>query len=801
VPPILDDVRYGFRLLMKSPGAAAVAVLALGIGIGANTASFVSLRAMVLRPLPFKDLNRIVTLWETPAKSRAVRDSVSPANFLDWKEQTRSYQHLAAYRWWDVNLTGVDDPERLQGYAVSPEFFPLFAMAPELGRGFSRSEAEPGHDQVVVLSHGFWQRRFASDPHALGRTVMLDGRAFTVVGVMPEDFDFPLATDVWAPLAFSTADRAERGARYLQVLGKLKPGVPIDQARAELATVAARLERQYARTNQDRGAQVVRLLDLTNFMTDRFVIILMCSSTFVLLLACANVANIQLSRSTARAKELAVRAALGAGRWRIARQLLIESLLVSLAGGVVAVCFAVWDTGSQRAYIPAQVYKWVAGLRLLRVDGDIVAFTLLTAVVTGLLCGLASAIQASRGKNLSEALKQGGRTSSSERHVLRNVLVVAEVALAVVLLVGAGLMVKAFNRMAASNPGYNPANVLSMGIALQESRYPTPAQQRSFYEQLRSRLETAPAVRTASISGDTGAATGFQVEGRPAPESSESVPYVTSVSADYFRTMELPLHRGRPIGIQDGADAPRVAVIGEEVARRYWRMRGEDPVGSRIRLKGSQSPWLTVVGVAGDVKDWFGNNPIPLVYTSFSQDPQRGALVLLRTSGDPLKVAPAARAEVLKLDRAQPVYDVKSVEQDLADRMSGVRISAIWMMGTAIFALILAVSGTYAVIAYSAAQRTQEMGVRLALGAAPRDVLRLVVGQAVKLAAIGLAVGLPLALALSRLMSSAVQDVVALDWTVFAGLTLLILAAAALAGYMPARRAAAVDPLTALRSD
>jgi len=801
---LFDDIRYGIRLLAKTPGAAAVAVLALGIGIGVNTAAFISLKAMVLRPLPFKDLNRIVTLWETPAKSRtrADRDSVAAANFLDWKEQARSYQHLAAYRWWDVNLTGVDDPERLQGYAVSPEFFSLLGMAPELGRGFARAEAEPGHDQVVVLGHGFWQRRFASDRKVVGRTVTLDGRVFTVVGVMPEDFDFPLATDVWAPLALTPQERSERGVRDLAVMGRLKPGVSVDQARAELSTVSERLAQQYPQTNHGRDAQIWRLLDVTNEMTDRFVIILMCSSTFVLLLACANVANIQLARSTARAKELAVRAALGATRWRISRQLLIEALLVALAGGALAVCLAYWDVGSMNARIPAEVFKWVAGLREIKVDGLVIAFALGASIVTGLLCGLGSVFQARGQSNANEALKQGGRTgASADRHKLRNTLVVVEVAMAMIQLVGAGLMVKTFGRMATTNPGYNPANLLTMSTTLQETRYPEVSQQRSFYENLREQLGTAPAVRAATIRGAARGMTGFQVEGRPAPESSESLPSVVPVGADYFRTMELPVRQGRPIEARDGAETQPVVVVSEDVARRYWTARGENPLGARIRLNGPQSPWLTVIGVSGDVRDWFSQNAIPRVYTSFVQGPARTAEILMRTHGDPLQAVPAARVEIGKLDRSQPVYEVKSVEQEIADQMSGVRMSAQSMAIYAVLALVLALSGTYAVIAYSAARRTQEMGVRLALGAAPDDVLKLVVGHAVRLAAIGLAIGLPSAIVLTRVMSSAVQGVVALDWTVFAGFTLLLVASAALAGYVPARRAAAVDPVTALRCE
>jgi putative ABC transport system permease protein len=797
-----DDIRYGFRLLLKSPGATAIAVLALGIGIGVNTAAFISLKAMVLRPLPFQDLNRIVTLWETPAKSRTERDSVSAANFLDWKEQVHSYQHVAAFRWWDVNLTGVDDPERLQGYAVTPEFFSLLGMAPELGRSFARAEAEPGHDQVVVLGHGFWQRRFASDRRVVGRTVTLDGRVFTVVGVMPEDFDFPLATDVWAPLALSPQERSERGVRNLQVMGRLKPGVSLNEARAELSTVATRLEGQYPLSNKGRAATILRLLDVTNEMTDRFVIILMCSSTFVLLLACANVANIQLARSTARAKELAVRAALGASRWRISRQLLIEALLVALAGGALAVCLAYWDVGTMNMRVPAEVRKWVAGLREIKVDGPVIAFALVASLVTGLLCGLGSVFQSWGQGNVNEALKQGGRTAASaDRHKLRNTLVVVEVAMAMIQLVGAGLMVKTFGRMATTSPGYNPANLLTMSTTLPETRYPDAAQQRSFYDNLRERLETAPAVRAASIRGAGRSMTGFEVEGRPAPESSESLPSVMPVGADYFRTMEQPVRHGRPIEARDGADTQPVAVVSEEVARHYWTTRGENPVGARIRLNGPQSPWLTVVGVAGDEREWFRDIPISRVYTSFSQGPGRTAEILVRTHGDPLKAVPAARAEIGKLDRSQPVYEVKSVEQNLADQMSGVRISAQSMAIYAVLALVLALSGTYAVIAYSAARRTQEMGVRLALGAAPRDVLKLVVGQAVRLALAGLAIGLPAAILLTRVMSSAVLGVVALDWTVFAGFTLLLVASAALAGYVPARRAAGVDPVTALRCE
>jgi putative ABC transport system permease protein len=803
MPGIISDVRYGVRMLAKSPAATAVAVLALGLGIGANSSMFTLLRSMVLRPLPFSDMDQVVALSETTSNNRSQRYPVSPANFLDWKEQAKSFRQLAAYRWWDVNLTGVSDPERLQGYAVSPEFFPLLGMAPQLGRSFSASEAQPGRDEVVVLSNGFWKRRFAADPAVIGRTLSLEGRAFTVIGIMPEEFDFPLATDLWAPLAFTPQERSQRGVRSLSVIGRLKPEISLSQARAAMDTIAAGLDRRYVDTNEHRGVDVVRVIELTNPVTDRFIMVLMAAASFVLLLACANVANLQLARSASRSKELAVRAALGASRWRIARQLLVEAVLVSLAGGVLASFLAVANIARMRTAIPAQVYKWVAGLRNMEVDATVLGFTFASAVFAGIFCGLGAALQAARKRDLNDALKEGGRSSAAgaDRGALRKALVIAEVALAMVLMVGAGLMVKAFRHIAQSSPGYNPSHLLTMRISLQEVRYPAAPQQRVFYDNLRRRLDALPEVVAAAMEGGQSEAAAFSVEGRPASETSANLPIVVPVTPGYFRAMGMPVLRGRPFGEQDSAESQPVAVLSKEVARRYWEEHGANPVGSRIRLGGPESQWLAVVGVAGEVKDWFGNKSIPLVYTAFAQAPQRSASVLMRTRGNPLQLAAAARAEVLSLDRNQPVYDLKTMESDLSDRMSGVKSSADSMAVFAAIALILSASGTYAVIAYSVARRSHEMGIRVALGARPQDVLRLVVGQALRLALGGLAIGLPTAYGLSRLMSSAVYGVVTLEWTVFIGFTLLLAASAALAGYLPARRAASVDPAVALRAE
>jgi putative ABC transport system permease protein len=795
---MLADIRLGFRVLVKSPGATAIAVLALALGIGANAMMFVSLRALVLRPLPYPRLDEIVTVWGTAGKTSSQRDAVSPADFLDWREQAHSFRELAAYRGWEVNLTGVADPERLQGCTVSPGFFHVLGMRPQLGRTFSKSEAEPGNDAVAVLSYGFWKSHFAGASDVASRRIFLDGRSFTVIGVMPEDFDFPLATDVWAPLAFTPGERADRAGRTLQVIGRLAPGVSLAQARAEMTGLAARLDRQYPDTNSGRSAALFGMLELTNQGTDRFVTVLMAAASFVLLLACANVANMHLARSAGRMKETAIRAALGGTRRRIARQLLVESLLVSLAGGAMAMILCVW-TDAWRTQVPQEVYRWVAGMRTLRFDGGALLYIAAVAILTGLLCGVGSALHASSPVGMNERLKQGGRSSVTGRHGLRRFLVGAEVALAMVLLTGAGLMVQTFRRMAQTDLGYDPSHLLTMRVALQSTARPGPSEWRSFYEGLRARLEAQPGVVAAAIEGDSTGTTEFTIEGRPQTERSASVPWVRTVSPGYFRAMGIPVRQGRAIDLRDGPDAPGVILLSESVARRYWNRPGEAALGGRVRIGGPQAAPLTVIGITGDVRHWFMNDPQPLAYVSFRQQPNRSAQVLTRTHGDPIAAAGMARAEVRALDPNQPVYDLRSMEQQLADQMSGVRTAAVYMTAFAAFALILAATGTYGVVSYMVSQRTQEMGVRMALGAYPSQVLRMVIGQSLRLCAAGLAVGLAAAYWLMRAMSSAVYGVVVLDWTVFAGFALLLAAAAALAGYIPARRAAATDLISALR--
>ncbi|MGA2325496.1 MAG: ABC transporter permease [Bryobacteraceae bacterium] len=801
---LLRDFRYGLRMLLKSPGATTVAVLALALGIGVNTSCFTWVNALVLHPLAYPDQGGIMTVWETIPKVRAERDAVAPANFFDWREQSRSFEHLAAYRPWDASLTGIGDPERIQACRVSPDFFALLGLKPLAGRTFARDEAEPARDGVVVVSQSFWRNRLGSAADALGKTVSLDDRRYTVVGVMPDDFDYPLATEIWAPLSLSGEEKNQRAIHNLAVLGRLKPQTSVAQARAEMAAIARRIEQQYPQTNEARGVAVVPLRELINDVTDRFVLFLLGAAAFVLLLACANIANLQLARATARQKEMAIRAALGAGRVSIARQLVAENILVALLGGGLGLVLSSWNLDWTMSRIPPVVLRFVAGMKTIRIDAGVALFTLTASLAAGVLVALPAVFQLLRPKtavDLNQALQEGGRSSSSAPagNRLRNALVVFEVSLALVLLVGAGLMVGTFRRLLTFNAGYNPKNLLTMGIALPASKYRENPQVTAFYDRVLQALETIPEVKAAGASGWVGTTGGLSIEGRPEPRPGEPQPQVQAVSEHYFQAMQLPVLRGRSISRQDGAESPRVVVLSETVAHHYWP--GSNPIGQRIKLGDSRSPWLTVIGVSGDLKNWFNSEPMPAAYVPFFQAPQASMRVLMRTAADPMRMANAARAQVRAVDKSQPVYDVKSMEQSVAEQTSGVGAAATSMTNYAAIALLLAITGIYAVISYSVARRTHEIGVRIALGAGQGDVLKMVVGQASRMAGLGLAIGIPVAYVLARIMSSVLYNVVALDLGTFVGFTALLGASALLASYLPARRAARVDAMVALRHE
>ncbi len=703
-----------------------------------------------------------------------------------------------------MNLTGLGDPERVQAFQVSPEYFAVLGMKPQQGRIFRADEAEPGHGFIVVVSHGFWQRHLASAPDALGRTVALNGQKYTIAGIMPSNFNFPLATDIWTPLVMTPAQKDDRTTRSLAVMGRLKDGVPVGQARAELTMLARRLEKLHPETNEGRSALITPILELTNNVTDSFSAILMATASFVLLLACANVANLQLARIMSRQREMAVRKAMGASRVRIIRQLVVENVAIALVAGVLGLALAAWNLSYMDSAIPPLVRKWVAGFDSMHIDVPVVLFTMAASVVAGILCALPSFLQITSRRSVvdvSEALKESSRGSSAggNRSRMRNSLAVAEVALALVLLVAAGLMVRTFQRMLTVNCGFNPNHLLTLQIALPDSTYRTPVQITAFYDRLLRNLQTTPDVKAAGASADSGGADAVYIEGRAEPRPGEPRPFIRTVAGQYFTAFGLPIIAGRAITQQDGKDSPAVVVVSETVAHHYWP--NGDALGQHIRLKKDGSRWLTVVGVCGDVKDWFTSTSVPLAYTPFSQAPSPAMQVLARTAGDPDDMISAVRAALRDVDRNQPMFEVESMQEFINEQTSGVRAAAVSMSTYAVIALLLAVTGIYASISYSVAQRTHEIGVRMALGAASRDVLKMTLMQSVGIAALGLGIGVPIAFTLMKVMSSLLYNVVLMEPLVFALLTAILAASAILAGYIPARRAAGIDPITALREE
>jgi putative ABC transport system permease protein len=808
---IWQDLRYGARMLLKNSGFTLIAVITLGLGIGANTAIFSLTNALLLRPFDFQDLDRLVVVSGTMPQQDGRFYRVAPADFADLRRQQTVFADLAAYRQSNSNLTGVGEPERVQNYGVTTGFFRMLGGEAALGRTFLPEEEQVGRAQVAVLSYDLWQRRFGADSKIVGTTVSLDGQAHTVIGVMPERFDFPKPVEVWTPLALSDQTWNDRQDRSLSVVARLKAGVELAQARAEVEALAQRLVGQYPQTNVGRGA-TVRLLrrSISSEYNDTIISLLMAAVGFVLLIACVNIANMQLARGAARTREMAVRAALGAGRLALVRQLLIESLLLGLLGGLCGLLVSFWFMDFIRGGLPLDLVRYISGWEHIRLNERVLLFTIVISVASSVICGLVPALQASN-PNLNETLKEGGRSANANagRQRLRQALIVAEVALALILLVGSGLMVKGFARLTErQQQGFDPRQVLTLRTTLPPSRYPEGHQIAAFQRQARERIAALPGVESASSASflpgdDNWDETQFHIEAQPAPPPGQArVITCQKVSADYFRTVRIPIVKGRAFSANDGENAPRVAVISEALARRYFP--NEDPLGRRIKPGAAESvaPWYTVVGVAGDISRFmFDRETQPQLYLPNQQFPDRGSYFIVRTYGEPLSAVSAVRAQFAALDDKLPLYEIKSHEQVITDDMAGMRLATALMAVFGVLALVLAGVGVYGVMAYAVSQRTHEIGVRMALGAQSRDVLRLIVGQSLKLAVLGLSIGLPVALVLGKLMAGALFGVVALDALTFVGFTLLLTGVALLAGYLPARRAAQVDPLIALRCE
>ena len=803
---LIQDLRYGLRMLAKNPGFTAIAIVTLALGLGANSVVFSNVNVMLLRPFPFKDLSRVVAVYETAGTSNQDSVAVAPANLRDWSQENHAFERLAAVHGWDVNRTGEELPERLEGAQVSADLFPLLGVAPELGRTLDVRDFEPGHSSVVVLGYGYWQEHLAGDRGIVGKSLLLNRRSFVVVGVMPEEFDFPIGNQIWAPLDLTLAEQANRTDHYLQVIGRMKPHTTLAEGQADLAAIAARLAAAYPETNKGHSVRVQNLVEEFTTGSRQFLLVLMGAAAFVLLLACANVANLQLARASARAKEMAVRLALGAGRWDIARTLIVENLLVAFAGGLAGLLLTSWGLDLARRSAPPFIVQHVIGLKHLGVDWRVVAFTLGVATLTGILISLAPLLQITHA-GVVETLKEGGRgTSAGARgSAVRSTLVVSEVALALVLLVGAGLMVKGFRALANAYPGFDRTHVLTFRIAL-PSGYREPAQIRNFYQELVQKVQTLPGVECAatvssipsSWSWDSLEYSGDGLA--PQAPGEMRIAVGESITPDYFRVMHIPVLHGRVFSDKDGPESERVAIVSESLARRNWP--GENPIGKHIRLgrENSNQPPLAIVGIVGDVKQSpFSKEVRPTTYTPFAQSEEAATSIVVRTAGDPIAMAPAAWAMVRSIDPDLPAFDMRTLAQIISDSLSGVENASRMMIVFGIVALVLAAAGVFAVMAYSVTQRTHEIGVRLALGAQHTDIYRMVVGYATRLAMMGLVVGVPCALGLSFLFSSAVFGVLDIDVLTFGGLTILLVLVALGAAIIPARRATKVDPMVALR--
>ena len=802
---LLQDVRYGIRMLMKNPGVTALAVLALALGIGANAAIFSVADALLLRPEPFPNLGRLVLVFNRVAPVTA-ENSMYAADYEVIRTQSKSFDEIAAYAPDPANLTGQGDPEQVEIARVTTGFFDVLGVQPMLGRGFSVEEGTPGREQEAVLSYGLWQSKFGSDPKIIGKEAHINGRSYTITGVMGKDFEYPTATQLWMPIAFTAADKMDRENNYLFPVGLLRRGVSVSQASAELGAIGERLAREFPKRNGKLGIRVARFRTYaTDEMTHDFMLLLLGAVGFVLLIACANVANLQLARVAGREREIAVRAALGASRWRVVRQLLTESVILALAGAGAGLLLAQWAIGLTVNYIPPEISQYVAGWNRIALDWRVVAYTVAIAVLAGIIAGLAPALGHSR-PDLSDALKEGGRGGSGRAsHRLRSVLVVAEVAASLVLLVGAGLLVKGFRALLDANQRFEPQSLLTMNIALPKDKYPDQARRAAFYQQALAQMSAIPGVDSASLAtnvpdSDNFSYHPFTAEGKTHTSDLRHIALAESISPNYFRTLHLPLVRGREFTDADGANSQRVAIINHAMAERYWP--GEDAIGKQIKQgqPETKAPWQTIVGIVADAK----YNPYlqavdGVVYSPYAQHADGYEAFLVRTKGDSLSFVPAVRAKIRTVDAQQPIYEPKTLARLTYEELIGISFIAAMMGVLGFIALVLAASGVYGVMAHSVTERTHEIGVRLALGAQPKQVLRWIAARGIRLAVSGLGIGLLLAFALARLLASLLFGVSATDPVIFVGVPVMLAAVAVAACYLPARRAMRVDPMVALR--
>ncbi len=808
IADLRQDVRYGLRMLIKNPAFTTIAVLALALGIGANSAIFSVVNTLLLRPLPYKNPGQLVVIWESAAHLGFPKNTPSPANFLDWQKQATLFEGMAAFAERSFNLTGVGEPERLDGRRVSANLFDLLGVKPVLGRNFVPDEDKPG-TKVALLSEALWKRRFGSDPGVIGGSISLNGEPYTIVGVLPGSVRLPAfgnwRDQVWVPLAFPAEEAAARGNHFLEIIGRMKPGVTVPQASAEMETIAARLAQQYPEFNTRIGAVVNPLHEEIVGDMKPALLILLGAVAFVLLIACANVANLLLARAAARHKEIALRLALGADRARLTKQLLVESVMLSMLGGIVGLLLAYAGLRILTRFIPADV----AHAEMISIDGRVMIFTLIVAVVTGLIFGLAPASQAAHS-NINDTLKEGGRDSGAgpRGKRLRGALVIAEVAVSFILLIGAGLLINSFMHLRNLDPGFRADHLLALQVDLSETKYPDTPRRVAFFDEVVRRVQALPGAKSVAIAGNlpftyNGDSGPIGVEGIPDPPPDQHPDVIyRAIGPNYFSTMGIPLVRGRDFNEQDNLDTDMKVIVSERTVRQYWP--NTDPIGKRLKMGSTtaEGPWRTVVGVVKDVRqNDFIAEPKMQMYFNYRQlrSLMPNALIV-RTAVDPLSLATSVRIAIWAVDKDQTVANVDSMEHIVAGAVARQRFSMLLLAIFAGVALVLAAVGIYGVMSYSVAQQTREIGIRMALGAQRSDVLKMTVIQGLRLVGLGLVIGLVAAFILTRVMATLLFGISATDPLTFIVISLVLLAVAILASYIPALRATKVDPMVALRA-
>lgn len=807
----IQDLRYSFRLLVRDPGFALVAVLALALGMGANTAIFSVVNEVLLRDLPYRDADRLVMVWESNSPRSLDTNVISPANFLDWQEQNSVFESMAGFADRRFNLTGVDDPEELPAQMVTVNLFPMLGAGAAVGRVFTEDDAKSDGPPVVILSNGLWQRRFGGQSGIVGQTISLSGNKYTVVGVMPADFRFYVkeasfgrrVAEMWVPVRFQPNDRVRRG-RYMASIAKLKPGVSLPQAQAEMSTIAGRLENQYPDFNTGWGVTLVPLAQQMTGEIKPSLLVLFGAVALVLLIACANVANIVLARSSVREREMAIRAALGANRRRLVKQLLTESVILATLGGALGLLIANWGVDLLIALAPDGLLQ----VHSVNLDYRILGFTFGLALFTGLAFGIVPAL-ATSSLDLHDALKEGSRSSSSGigGRRIRGALVIAEIALALIVLVGAGLLIRSLGRLQSVDPGFETKNVLTVRLILPGSKYREDHQILSFYRDLMNRVKGLPGVQSVAANAfppfaGPGSATSFIVDGKPKPPpGQEPVADVRVVDAGYFQAMSIPLISGRTFNEAESTEARHVVIVNQTLARQYFP--GQDPLGQRLTINMKQENVPSeIIGVVGDVKhSGLDVEARPMTYWPHPELAFSSMTLLIRGTSDPLSMAAAVQREVKALDKDLPISEVRTMEQLLASATARARFVAVLLAIFAGMAMALAAVGIYGVMSHSVAQRSREIGIRMALGAERSDVIRMVVRQGLVLAGAGIVIGIAGATAITRLMSGLLFGVTATDPLTFVTIALLLAAVAFLACLIPARKATKVDPLIAIRCE